>query len=158
MSIKDILLNHKLFMGSVALFTIMMVVILILATTASPKVEDVVLDPVVKTNITFPMDLYLTDTITPVQSEIIVKALDDWNKQTKGVCKVNVIKNWRPSVEFNVWFYRENQYKTVWYLPISNTEVAQLVANNKFFDGIAPGDFILISADGMAAESDDLFI
>jgi hypothetical protein len=158
MSIKDIFLNKTLFVVSIILFTITVIFILINScSTITPKANDIVLYPFDRPTLEFPIDLYLTKSVESDQVKIITKAIAAWNKQTKNGCEVNLISNWEPPTEFNVSFYETYKYKTVWFLPITNDEVAKLFLTNRFFDGVAIGNFILISSDGKAADDDDFF-
>lgn len=109
------------------------------------SVKDITLYPIEKEPRQFPVDVYVVNTFTLEQKELISKSMKLWNTVTKGKVVTNLIFDYEPERPFtrdNYEFYSKN---TIWKFRHDDPVILPLQLRHGFFDGVCIGNFILYS-------------
>jgi len=149
MIFKELLFNRTLFIGFLCAFTLGVIVLLICLQfnpQIKPKANDLILYPLDKQPVNFPMVLnYDKSFFTKEQETIIKNSAIVWNKQSNGIVDIKVNSEWIAPVPFSRNAYEFFGKKTIWVIKEDNPEITKLQLQTSInADGIAIGDFIVI--------------
>ena len=117
MNIKEIILNKKLFVGSVIGFGVLCLALLVLFSVTSEDVKpsDLLKEPTTQT-LSFPITYYINkNNFTNKEKGLIKQSAEVWNKKTKGIVQINFEDNWEPSEPFSA-SYINYPKKTILFL------------------------------------------
>jgi hypothetical protein len=156
--IKEILLDHRLFIAIVGLIFVISLGLLILFTIfpqKNPSINEIMEVKHDRPTVTFPLDLYVEPKLSS-KYWIIKKIALDWNKATDGKIDVNP-KFWDPPRPFSVDEYTNYKFYTIWLLDdgpeLTNLQLKYSIIMN----GTCIGKFIVIVND-MELNDDLLYI
>ncbi len=152
MKIRDVIFSHSLFIGSLIVFTLGVVALLVYgecSPNAKPKATDIVLYPLDRPTLRFPIELNLEkEAFTSQQLEIINNCTKVWKEKSNNVVDIRVNQNWKAPYAFSKNNYKDFGAKTIWLKDPNDIEVAKLELETSVnANGIAIGDFILIVKD-----------
>lgn len=119
----------------------------LLSCTIGPSVKDIVLYPIKKQPVEFPLELYVTDQYTPAEVKSLDKACSEWKKATDGVASFNIYYPWDPPENFSEYVFLDYPKRTIWKGRTIDPNVTELIMKHGFFDGVQKGNFILVLDD-----------
>jgi len=158
MTFKDIIFNKTLFVSCLIIFTLFVTSLLVFEQCTPkvlPKAPDIVLYPLDKAPVTFPMMLnYDRSLFTPEQENIIKNSAIVWKNKSNKVVDIRVNTEWKAPVSFSRNAYEFYGEKTIWLKDISDPEITKLQLQTSVnADGITIGDFIVIIKDSTMTNS-----
>ena len=152
MTIRQFILNKKLFIGIVGLFSILCLVLLVMFVIFPEKKNssDLLLEPFDSEYVNFPLEYYINkDTFTKDEIEIIKSSGKAWELKTNHFVKINFHDDWQPTEPFSSNYINYNK-RTIWKIKSNDITILELQLRSSIIaDGFTfrNGNLIIVIDD-----------